>query len=67
MGDVSALVGVNSVNVKQQPEQGKEVPGTVVVYVVKEEHGRFLVELPGQAVIGGLRTWVDKEAFASPC
>lgn len=67
VGDVSALVGVNSVQVKQPPEQGKEVQGCVQVYLVREESGRFLVELPGQAVIGGLRTWVDKEAFASPC
>lgn len=68
VGDVSALVNVNSVRTDQgrKPEQGKPIPGLVIAYLVLSEEDRALIELPGQAVVGGLRTWISKDALAAP-
>ncbi|HEV2991058.1 MAG TPA: hypothetical protein VG759_21645 [Candidatus Angelobacter sp.] len=65
VGDSSAFVDGSNVKVTKPPEQGKEVDGVVLAYVVKEEMERALIELPGQAVVGGLRTWVPKQLLAS--
>ena len=65
VGDSSAFVDGSNVKVAKAPEQGKEVEGIVLAYVVKEEPERALIELPGQAVVGGLRTWVPKQMFDS--
>ena len=54
VGDSSAFVDGSNVKVAKAPEQGKEVEGTVLAYIVKEEPERVLIELPGQAVVGGL-------------
>jgi hypothetical protein len=51
--------------VNVRPDSGKQVEGQVLAYLVEEESERALVELPGQAVVGGLRTWVPKNLFAS--
>jgi hypothetical protein len=65
VGDSSAFVDGSNVKVAKAPEQGKEVEGIVLAYVVKEEPDRALIELPSQAVVGGLRTWVPNQMFAS--
>jgi hypothetical protein len=65
VGDSSAFVDQSSVKVDKAPDTGKEVEGKVLAYLVKEESERALVELPGQAVVGGLRTWVPRSMFAS--
>ena len=64
VGDSSAFVDRESVKVDSIPEKGKAVDGSVLAYLVTEEDQRALVELPGQAVVGGLRTWVPRAAFA---
>jgi hypothetical protein len=65
VGDSSAFVDHMNVKVNVRPDSGKQVEGQVLAYLVEEESGRALVELPGQAVVGGLRTWVPKNMFAS--
>jgi hypothetical protein len=65
VGDSSVFVDSGSVKIDKTPDQGQEVDGLVVAYLVKEEDQRALVELPGQAVVGGLRTWVSKATLAS--
>jgi len=65
VGDSSAFVDNSNVKVDVEPDSGKQVEGQVLAYMVKEESGRALIELPGQAVVGGLRTWVPKNLFAS--
>lgn len=65
VGDSSAFVDQTSVRLDVIPEKGKEVDGAVLAYLVKVEAERALVELPGQAVVGGLRTWVPKGILAA--
>lgn len=65
VGDVSALVSTRDVKVEQAPQPGKQVQGVVLAYLVEEERDRALIELPGQAVVGGLRTWIGKDTFTS--
>jgi hypothetical protein len=64
VGEVSALVDKRSVRT-DHPLNGAEVCGFVQVYLIEEEAGKALIELPGQAVVGGLRTWVPKETLAA--
>jgi hypothetical protein len=65
VGDSSAFVDHSNVKFESTPEKDKQVDGKVLAYVVAEEPERALVELPGQAVVGGLRTWVPKSMFVS--
>jgi hypothetical protein len=64
VGDSSAFVDRSNVTFEGTPETGKQIEGKVLAYVVAEEPERALVELPGQAVVGGLRTWVPRAMFA---
>lgn len=61
----SVLVDRDSVKVKTTPPENKEVDGQVLAYVLDERDDKALIELPGQAVIGGLRTWVPKARLAT--
>jgi len=66
VGDVSAVVDKRSVRLNEPyPTNGVPVKGSVLVYVVNEEPNRTLVELPGLAVVGGLRTWVPRDTLAA--
>jgi hypothetical protein len=72
VGDVSAVVDKSNVRLDKPyptnepyPKNGTYVAGSVLVYVVEEEQNRLLVELPGQAVVGGLRTWVPRDILAA--
>jgi hypothetical protein len=66
VGNVSAVVDKRNVRLDQPyPTNGTHVVGSVLVYVVDEQPGRALVELPGQAVVGGLRTWVPRNTLAA--
>lgn len=40
------------------PQRGMEVEGEVVAYLIDQERDRALIELPGEPVVGGLRTWI---------
>ena len=44
------------------PTQDAAADGRVLGYLIKEEAGKALVQLPGEALVGGLRTWVEKSA-----
>ena len=50
----------NVISIKGQPAQDKSVPGEVRGYVVQQTPDKTLVQLPGEPVVGGLRTWVEK-------
>jgi len=64
LGDVSALVDKGSVKT-DYPINGVEVSGAVLVHLIAENPNQVLVELPGQAVVGSLRTWVPKETLVA--
>ena len=55
----SAFVDRDSVRVKKAPKEG-EVDGRVEAYVIEEAEDKALIELPGELVVGGARTWVPK-------
>jgi hypothetical protein len=65
VGDSSVFVDYSNLKLDVTPDGGNEVDGKVLAYVVQEESEKALVELPGQAVVGGLRTWIPKNLFAS--
>ena len=60
VADSSAYVDGTNVTTDHEPTMG-DVEGLVSAYVIQREGDRALIELPGQAVVGGVRTWVPKE------
>lgn len=64
-GSSSAYVTRNSVKFEGAPKHGAEVDGQVLVYVISQEEGRSLIEVSGEPVVGGLRTWVPNGMLAS--
>ena len=54
----SAYVDRRQVAVSNPPAPGSEVRGKVTVYVLDRSANDVLVEIPGEAVIGGLRARV---------
>jgi hypothetical protein len=65
LDSTSAYVDRDDVNVQSVPARGSEVDGSVRAYLIKETENKFLVELPGQPVVGGLRTWIPRTQLAS--
>ena len=64
-GSTSAYVTRQDVRVSGGPlEHGKQVDGQVLAYVINKERDRSLIEVTGEAVVGGLRTWVPNEMLA---
>ena len=56
------MVDRSNVTVDRQPETRTEaVSGKVLAYVVDQRPSQLLIELPGEPVAGGLRTWVPKD------
>src|SRR5436305_103970 len=53
------------VKVYGTPEAGKPVDGLVLGYIVESSGGKTLVQLPGEAALGGMRTWVESEAVSA--
>lgn len=64
VGNSSAIVSREEVRVDREPEQDKEGKGKVCAYIVRRNADRMLVELPGQAVVGGLRMWIGNHTEA---
>jgi hypothetical protein len=62
--DASVYVDRVNVKVNQPPENGDEVEGKVMAYLVEEKSDKALIELPGEPVVGGLRAWVPKTDLA---
>ena len=63
--DSSYYVHRNNVRVSNEPTVGHSVTGQVFGYVIEREPGRALVQLPGEPVVGGLRTWVEDSALTA--
>jgi len=64
VGTSSAFVAAETVRVARELKNEQEViEGSVLVYLIQEDHKRdeALVELPGEPVLGGLRTWVPRK------
>jgi hypothetical protein len=60
----SVYVDKSAVRITQPPRGDQEGQGEILAYVIEEGAGdKALVELPGQPVVGGLRTWVPKTAM----
>jgi hypothetical protein len=66
VGASSVHADRGTVRVSEPPPEGGEVDGSVLVYVVEEPSGKdsALVELPGEPVVGGLRSWVPKSLLS---
>jgi hypothetical protein len=62
--DSSAFVDRKNVLVEDIPSTSTEVEGKVLAYAIEQQGDRTLVELPGEAVVGGLRTWVPNASFS---
>ena len=55
-------VDQDDVRVSAPEGEGWQVEGQVAARVVEEVNGSALVQLPGEPVIGGSRSWVPKES-----
>lgn len=64
-GSSAYYINKKHVTVKSEPTADKPVPGRVVVYVVQKTGKKILVQLPGEAALGGQRTWIDKTDIAA--
>jgi hypothetical protein len=64
-GSLSAYVGRSEVRTSVLPTRGNQVDGQVLAYRITQEKDRSLIEVPGEAVVGGLRTWVPNKMLAS--
>jgi hypothetical protein len=60
----SVYVDRVNVRVQESPQNGDEVQGQVVAYLVEEKSDDALIELPGEPVVGSLRAWVPKADLA---
>ena len=56
----SSSAYVNQANVKFEGtvKQGAEIDGKVFAYVIQQNKDHSLIELSGEPIVGGLRTWV---------
>jgi hypothetical protein len=63
-GTSSAYVIQSNVKTNRKPEHGSEIDGQVLAYLIQQEKNRSLIELSGEAVVGGLRTWIPNEMLA---
>ncbi len=64
-GSSSAYVTQTNVKAKGIPKYGVEVDGEVFAYVISQRGDQSLIELSGEPVVGGLRTWVPNALLAS--
>lgn len=64
-GSSAYYVNRDNVKVENQPKADKPVVGEVRGYVISTEGDKTLVQLPGEAVVGGVRTWVDNSAVVA--
>jgi hypothetical protein len=64
VADSSAYVSRVNVKTTGDPKSG-EVDGFVSAYVIKTSGDRALIEIPGQPVVGGARTWVPTSTLSA--
>ncbi len=62
------IVDQSNVRVDHKPGSRTDaVPGKVIAYVIEQRPSELLIELPGEPVAGGLRSWIprnDAEPFS---
>jgi hypothetical protein len=63
VGKSSAFVDRKILTVIEEPKSGVEGHGLVCVFVIDMKNDQTLVELPGEPVVGGLRTWVPSASL----
>ena len=64
----SSAYYVNKANVVKlfgEPQVDNPVDGIVLGYLVETSEGKTLVQLPGEAVVGGMRTWVENKEVSA--
>lgn len=64
-GSSAYYVNRNNVVVHGQPTSDHGIEGKVRGYVVESKGDKTLVQLPGEVVVGGLRTWVESSAITA--
>lgn len=65
LGNSSAIVDRTNLRITIEPKDLTEGTGSVCVFVVEEHSDKLLVEIPGEPVVGGLRTWVPTSMTAA--
>jgi hypothetical protein len=56
------IIDRSNVRLDREPQTRTEaVDGKVLAYVIEEHPSKLLVELPGEPVAGGLRSWIPRE------
>lgn len=65
LADLLAYVDRRNVNVAVTPQGDRQIEGTVCAYILKEKDEEALVQLPGEMVSGGQRTWISKSLIAA--
>jgi len=63
-GSSSAYVNRINVEVMGIPDRDVQLDGKVLAYIISKRDDRSLIEVPGEAVVGGLRTWVPNALLA---
>jgi hypothetical protein len=61
-GSAAYYISRDNVKVTQAPQDDRGVDGKVLGYLVEKKKDKSLVQLPGEAVVGSLRTWVANTA-----
>jgi hypothetical protein len=64
-GSSAAYVSRSNVKVLSVPHHGSQVDGQVFAYIINRRSDESLVELSGEPVVGGLRTWVPNALLAA--
>jgi hypothetical protein len=64
-GSSAYYISRDNVKVSKQPQGENSVDGQVRVYLIEKKKDRSLVQLPGEAVVGHLRTWVENSALVN--
>jgi methylase of polypeptide subunit release factors len=52
-------------HVQSTPLPNRAAKGEVRAYLVEEKDHKALVQMTGEAAVGGLRTWVEQEAVVA--
>jgi hypothetical protein len=60
-----AYVNAAKVKLDKPLDVTGETPGRVVAYLIEQSNDRALIEIPGEPVVGGLRTWVPMEELSA--
>ena len=56
------IVDRTNVRLDREPVmRTEEVDGKVLAYVIEDRPERLLIELPGEPVAGGFRSWIPRE------